>query len=252
MKQILTIAFVTVCVLNGFTQEFKVKGTSGTLYIKNVDDVTIEGYNGSEIIFTSHDFDQSQSERSKGLRLLGSMGVEDNTSIGLSVKQEGNEIHVTKVKKHDDSEYTIKVPKGYALDVSSRSQGGDDVKIMNIDKEVTVSLTYGDLIMQDITGPVSAKTLYGDIDLSFTKVAPNSNNTIHASYGHIDMTIPESTKASFSISNSYGETFTDLKFESILDTSCEGCQKTINLNGGGETTFTLKSNYEDIYLRKRK
>src|SRR5688572_32133446 len=45
-----------------------------------VNHVSIEGYNGNEIIFTSRSNDRDNDERAQGLRALSSLGLEDNRS----------------------------------------------------------------------------------------------------------------------------------------------------------------------------
>src|SRR5688572_18491188 len=73
-------------------QEYKVAKSTGSLEISEVNDVTIEGYSGTEIIFTSRGHENDDDERAKGLRAISSLGLEDNTGIGLSVVTKGEVI----------------------------------------------------------------------------------------------------------------------------------------------------------------
>src|SRR5690349_25082288 len=80
-------------------QEYKVAKSSGRLEIREVNHVSIEGYNGNEIVFTSSSRGHDDDERAKGLRALSSYGLEDNTGLGLSVVDKGDAIEVHQLKK---------------------------------------------------------------------------------------------------------------------------------------------------------
>ena len=62
------------------------KVTAGKLDIREVNNVTIEGYSGNEIVFSSLDGSREKDKRAEGLRAVSAMGREDNTGLGLSVK----------------------------------------------------------------------------------------------------------------------------------------------------------------------
>src|SRR5687767_6960416 len=96
-------------------QEYKVSKSTGTLEIVDVNDVTIEGSTGNEIVFISRDQDRDDDERAKGLRAVSSLGLEDNTGLGLSVTDKGKVIEVRQLKKMDGPDITIKVPKGIVI-----------------------------------------------------------------------------------------------------------------------------------------
>src|SRR5438105_6420741 len=78
-------------------QEYKLAKSTGRLEI-NLGRVTVEGHNGNEIIFTSEDHDRDKDERAQGLRSLNSLGLEDNTGLGINVTDKGNVIEVHQLK----------------------------------------------------------------------------------------------------------------------------------------------------------
>src|SRR5450631_1919123 len=80
-------------------QDYKLAKSSGRLEIKEVNNVIVEGYNGNEIVFSSRDHDRDDDGRAKGLRAISSLGLEDNTGIGLSVVDKGNVVEVQQLKK---------------------------------------------------------------------------------------------------------------------------------------------------------
>src|SRR5277367_3781501 len=85
-------------------QDYKLSKNAGTLDINEVNNVSIEGYNGTEIVFSSRDHDRENDNRARGLRAVSSLGLEDNTGIGLSVVDKGTTIEVRQLKKMDGPE----------------------------------------------------------------------------------------------------------------------------------------------------
>src|SRR5687768_9354914 len=108
--RILGVILLVATIVKG--QEFKVNKSTGKLVIKDVNHVSIEGYNGNEIVFTSLDGTSERDRRAEGLRAINSLGLEDNTGFGLSVQDKGTTIEVYQLKKMDGPRVKIMVPKG--------------------------------------------------------------------------------------------------------------------------------------------
>src|SRR6478736_5172111 len=126
----------------------------------------------------------------------------------------------------------------------------------NIESEVEVSVQYNSVDLENVTGPLSVKTIYGSVEAKF-KDNMKGPISIVSIYGHVDVAIPTTTKANLKMSTSYGEIFaaSELKIDlektpnsndmiSYSNSNVKG-----KLNGGG-LEFTLKSDYSKIYLRK--
>src|SRR6185436_10792366 len=102
MKKIIgSIVMIVTTVGLSFGQEYKVAKSTGRLEIKEVNHVTVEGYAGSEIVFSSMDRNRDDDGRAKGLRAVSGLGLEDNTGLGISVQDKGNVIEVYQLKKMD-------------------------------------------------------------------------------------------------------------------------------------------------------
>jgi hypothetical protein len=254
MKKLVLTAGVVVAMISAtFAQEFKVAKTSGRLEISEVGEVEIEGYNGNEIIFTSRNHDRERDERSKGLRAISSMGLEDNTGLGLSVVVKGDVIEVRQLKKMDGPEISIKVPKGVIVSYSHTSPHGDDLNVKNLENELEVSTVHNDVHIENVTGPMTINTVHGDIDanLSANMKSPISIVSVH---GHVDVAMPVTTKANLRMSTAWGEMFLDPDFKLEME-STGGMQKySDNLSGklnGGGIDIKLASTHNNVYLRKK-
>jgi predicted membrane protein len=234
-------------------QEYKLAKSTGRLEIKEVNHVEIEGYAGNEIIFTSRNGKKDDDERAKGLRSISSMGLEDNTGIGLSVVEKGGVIEVQQLKKMDGPDVIIKVPKGIVVSFTHTSPYGDQVTFKNFEGEIEVSTVHNGVVLNNTTGPMTIKTVHGNIDASLN---PNVKNPISiiSVHGHVDVAFPPTLKANLKLGTVYGEIFVDPDFKIEIEKTNNMVKYSDNvsgkLNGGGLDVY-LSSTHNNVYLRKK-
>jgi hypothetical protein len=235
-------------------QEYKVAKSTGRLEIREVNNVSIEGYSGNEIIFSSTDHDRDDDDgRAKGLKAISSMGLEDNSGIGLSVVDKGNVVEVQQLKKMDGPDITIKVPKGVVVSYSHSSPYGDDIEIKNFDGEIEISTVHNSVELTNVTGPMSIKTVHGDINASLG-AALKSPVSIVSVHGHVDVAFPVATKADLKLSTTWGEIFVDPDFKIEIDKTGNFVKYSDKLAGklnGGGIDIELSSTHNNVYLRKK-
>jgi predicted membrane protein len=256
MKSVLTTVTL-MCIAMGLTQaqEYKVAKSTGRLEIKEVNNVVIEGTTGNEIVFSSRDGKKDDDERAKGLRSISTGGLEDNTGLGLSVVNKGDVIEVQQLKKMDGPDITIKVPKGVVVAVVHTSPYGSEIEFKNVDSEIEVSTVHSGVVLNNVTGPMTIKTVHGDIEtaLGANIKSPVSIVSVH---GHVDVALPVTMKANVKLSTVYGEIFVDPDFKIELEKTQDNLIRytdklTAKINGGG-VEVTLSSTHNNVYLRKSK
>jgi len=247
---------MTLCALiiggTVLAQEFKIAKSSGRLDIREVNHVKIEGTTGNEIIFSRSENDHDRDERAAGLRAVSSMGLEDNTGLGISVVDKGNVIEVRQLKKMDGPEITIKVPKGVTVYFAHNSPHGSEVEFKNFEGEIEVSTVHNGVVLSNSTGPINIKTIHGDIDATFTSVSKST--TLSSIHGHVDIALPVATKASLKMNTTYGEIFVDPDFKLDVERSGDMVKYSDNVNGkinGGGVEISLTSTHDNVYLRKK-
>lgn len=252
-KQVLTI-FMIMIFAGVFAQEFKLPKTSGKLLISEVNNVTVEGYDGKEIIFSSLDGPREKDKRADGLRAISSMGLEDNTGIGLSVVDKGNTVEVYQLKKMSGPKVKIMVPKGVTVSYSHTSPYGSSIKINNVESEIEISTVHNGVRLDNVTGPMAVKTVHGSIDVIFGNTVKNPVSIVSV-HGPVDVTLPIATKANLSMATSYGEMFVDpaikIEFEDQGDMRRLSSSKVNGKLNGGGIDFRLSSTHNNIYLRKK-
>lgn len=253
MKKLLIVigAVFTSLVINA--QEYKIAKSSGRLEI-NLGKVSIEGYNGSEIVFSSNDHKNSKDERAEGLRAINGLGLEDNTGLGINVSEASGTIVVQQLKRTSAPDIKIMVPKGVIVSFKHDSQYGGLVNLKNMENEIEIAAQYNSVEMENVTGPMIVKSIYGHVEADFSSTIKNPVSIVSV-YGYVDVTIPSVTKANLKLDTSYGEIFVapELKIEVNQEGNLVKYSDRIQgkLNGGGSLNIDLSSNYGKIYLRKK-
>jgi hypothetical protein len=254
-KFIFSTILATIVTLVSTAQEYKLAKSTGKLII-NLPSATIEGYNGNEIIITSgKSLSETEDDRSKGLRRITGSGLVDNTGLGVNVTEKGSNIEVSPVGNQHES-LVIKVPKGVTIYYSfSKVMNNGTVTLKNLESEVEVSVQYNKIKLDNVTGPMAIKTLYGNID---AKLGNNVKGPVSlvSIYGYVDVSIPGETKANLSLNTTWGEILasSDLKIDVEKSGSGDMVSYSENkvkgkLNGGG-LDLTATSTYGKVYLRK--
>ena len=206
--------FLALCVLLSAAmtvsaqKEYKLAKTSGSLTL-NLSGAIIEGYSGNEVIFSVPTKDEKKiDERAKGLREINGSGLNDNTGIGLDVSTKGEETTVNSVSKLFSNEIiTIKVPQGIKISFRNSSvMSPSEVIVKNMKSEIDISTSYNKIKLENNTGPMNVKSLYGSIDAIFSGEVKGPVSIVSV-YEYVDVTLPATTKANIEIATSYGKLY---------------------------------------------
>lgn len=234
-------------------QEYKLAKNSGRLEI-HLGRVTIEGHNGNEIIFSSQDPDEEVDKRAAGLRSINSLGLDDNTGLGINISDKGNTVEVHQLKKMHSPDIRILVPKGIIVAYKHESQYGSEVEFKNLPNEIEVSAQYNSISLDNVTGPLTVETTYGHVEAKFDTNIKDPISIVSI-YGYVDVTLPQTTKANLRLSTDYGEILVSPEFDIKVDKSGGGLvaysDKVIGTINGGGINMNLSCNYGKVYLRKK-
>ena len=252
MKNILIATALCMIGAAAFAQEFRIAKSTGRLEL-NIGRVTVEGYNGNEIFFSSKDHREGKDERAQGLRAINSLGLEDNTGLGINVTEKGNVVEVNQLKKMNSPDVKIMVPKGVIVSFNHESQYGGTAIFKNMENEIEISASYNSIELENVTGPVTAKTVYGHIEADFSQNVKGPISMVSI-YGYVDVTLPIATKANLKMSTSYGEILVAPEFKIEIDKQGDMIRYSDRVNGkinGGGINIDFRSDYSKIYLRKK-
>jgi hypothetical protein len=283
MKKHLMVLFsvLTIATSTYAQKEYKLARTSGRLTL-NISGAIIEGYTGNEIVFSVPKGDNEQvDERAKGLRVINGSGFTDNTGLGLDVSVKGEEITVNPVTKDKTSILTIKVPQNIKISFNNTSTlYQTEVILKNLKNEIEVSTSYNQIKLENNTGPMNIKTLYGSVDAIFANDIKGPVSIVSV-YGYVDVAVATATKANVELATSYGKLYSAEGLKIAVDKnnneksendrkgtvnfSANGTAITLlnefsgtrgsesiqgKLNGGG-ANLILKSTYKNVYLREK-
>jgi len=238
--------------LTAAAQDYKVSKSSGKLQI-NLSRVTVEGHSGNEIIFSSKDYNREEDKRAEGLRAINGSGLEDNTGLGINVTEKEGVLVVSQLRRTNSPDIKILVPKGIIVAYEHSSHFNGDVVMKNMENEIEISAVYNSITLDNITGPVTVKTVHGGVDAIFSSTVkgPLSIVSIH---GRVDVSIPLTTKANIKMSTSHGEIFASPEFKIEVEKEGDmqrwGDRISGKINGGG-MLIDLRSDHGKIYFRKK-
>ena len=249
MKKIFVIILVLISVQFTRAQEYKVAKSTGRLEL-HLGSVTVEGTTGNEIIFASRENKGETDKRAEGLTAINSLGLSDNTGLGLNVSVKGDIISVYNLKKNHTPDVKILVPKGVIVFFEfSNTIGAGTATFRNMENEIEVSTQYNSVELDNVTGPLTIKTIYGHVEgtLGATQKSPISIVSI---YGYVDLAVPTSAKASLRLETNYGEILVDPALKIAFD-GRQGEDKVSGKMNDGGTAIDLICNYGKVYLRKK-
>ncbi len=236
-------------------QEYKLKVSGNkTLKLLEVNKVEVVGYEGSEIVFTTELKKSGDEERAKGLTAISGAGLTDNTGIGLSAVDKGNEIEVQQLARNNSNRYLIKVPSNVKLFYEHTGVSGSDFKASNIKSEMEVSTLHNSIKLENVTGPMTLNSVHGKIEVIFSSLNQSNPTSILSVHGLVDVSLPADTKANLQMDSNWGELYTDMKIE--FDKAKDGMTVHSSnvkgkLNGGG-IELHLSSTHNNVYLRTKK
>jgi len=243
-----TLLALLFCVAIHAQKDYK-KSLEGIEWVKieSKADISVKTHNSKELLIKGISRLQVP-KRAQGLKLVGEAGT-DNTDAGFNVIKEGNTLIVRNLKKSERA--TVYLPASQNISVVTTWQG--DIQIDGFTGEIEASARLnGSVRIQDVSGPLTANSLNGTIDVKFIKVNQSSPITIYSTNGALDISLPEKTPATISLSTINGEVYTnfDLKMpdkNGLRPVATKKVRGSIN-NGG--VKIQLKTTNGNMYLRK--
>lgn len=274
-KSLLTAIFISFCNIPSFAQSVIVNGNRnddeeqvnttnqeykiafnkpsqpGKVKIYALNNVTVQSHSGKEVVITAEGI-RPVPKRAEGLRPVYNTMV-DNTNMGLSVKEIDNTVEINSLTRRGNITYKIMIPANATLQVYSSEHDGPRINVSNFSNEIEIDSRFGNIELEDITGPALIHNVHGRIHVKFSKVNPKNPISITSVHGDVDVTLPAKTPANLELQSAHGEIYTDMDIafsnnkENMRQIS--GNRIAGKINGGGVEIY-LESTHNNIYLRK--
>ncbi|WP_412468690.1 DUF4097 family beta strand repeat-containing protein [Pedobacter sp. KLB.chiD] len=221
MKKQLIVLFslLAITVSASAQKEYKLNKNSGQLNL-NISGAIVEGYSGSEIVFSMPKRETEEvDERAKGLHAINGSGFTDNTGLGLDVTEKGTEINVNAVDREIKGILTVKVPQNIKVVFTNKSNAyQNEVILKNLKSEIEVSTSYNKIKLENNSGPMNIKTLYGSVDAVFSEAIKGPVSIVSV-YGYVDVSLPANTRANVELSTGYGKLYAAEGLKIAIDKS---------------------------------
>ena len=254
MKKTIGILSMVLAGSLAFAQEYRTPVSAQKIhFVLHNCAVSVEGYDGNELVVNTRDY-EAPPKQAEGLRSLYSSGT-DNSGLGLSVSEVGDELTILKVGRND-ADYEFKVPKGISLIVEEVNYSGDDMVFRNLSGDLEIRTTSSDVVLEGVTGPIVANSVSGNITVVFSEVNQQKPTSITVVSGDADITLPAQTPANLKLASVSGEVYTNFDISLRGGDEEKGMKRlgmghpiegTIN-NGG--VALQVKTVSGDIFLRK--
>lgn len=194
-------------------KEYRLNKSSGKLILSNISNLSVEGYDGIEVIFTlkekvpeknlsTQNQEKTEDPRAKGLSALSNNGF-DNTGIGLNIREKDDAALVSPVSDMNNKMITIKLPNSMSLSLQNSSwpvliSDSNSINIRNSKSGIDLSVQLENCKLENVTGPLSIKTLSGNVEIILNNqfVSPLS---VYSVRGFIDVTVNTNTSADLSM-----------------------------------------------------
>jgi len=264
MKQLTILAAIFLLPLAIFSQtnkyEYLPKVKNRVEVTNLIGKITLKNTTGNAIVIES-DFDKEIPERAIGLNLLGV--AEDNSGLGVHVKEEDGVVLITGVsKKIKEYEYTISIPTGIAVSIDYYSPFANELlEIDSYQGSVEIKTLSAGVKLTNCNGPFAVNSTSGNIEAVFNELNQEEPTSLASISGLVDVTLPSQSKATVNISNITGNVYNNLDLKSMSEKKKDERAKGLSemghksdneftLNGGGQKLL-LKSISGNIYLRKK-
>jgi|ERR1041385_8936309 DUF4097 and DUF4098 domain-containing protein YvlB len=233
--------------------------------------ITVNGYSGKEVavearLRAEEDRDEDKEDSDDGAKKRAGLRRIANTSTGLSVEEDNNEVEVSSgiMGGSRTVDLTIQVPLNTSMKLHTINDG--DIHVTGVKGDLEVSNTNGSVTLSQISGSAVADAINGEIVVTFASVDPKKSMSFSSMNGDIDVTFPPDIKATMSMKTEEGEIYSDfdMKMENAstkVEDNKSGkrgkyrvrLEKTMNgtINGGG-TEIQFKNFNGSIYIRKGK
>ncbi|MDJ0644824.1 MAG: DUF4097 family beta strand repeat-containing protein [Flavobacteriaceae bacterium] len=243
---LLAVLFGTVI----YAQKDYTQSLNGIEWVKieSKADLIVKTHNSNELLIKSGPSYKTPS-RAKGLKLVGQGGT-DNTDIGFYVIKEGNTLLVKNLRRSESGR--IYLPASQNISVITTWHGDIDINGFKGEVEASAKLNGG-IVINDVSGPLTANTLNGGIDVVFTNVSQQSPITVYSTNGALDISLPERTPADVTLGTINGEIYTnfDLRLPDKDGLRAIASKKVRGAINDGGVNIQLKTTNGNIYLRKK-
>ncbi len=192
--------------------------------------LTVEAYEGAEVVIEPAPVGPPERTR----RQPGGMYRIPNTSLGLTVEQEGNTVSIDGEWGDNLGALTVRVPR--RTSVHAGNINGGDIVIRGVAGDHELDHVNGGIQALDVSGSVVASTTNGNVLVTFAAIDRQAPMSFSSFNGNVDVAFPADLGARVRIKAGQGEILSD--FEVALEAQAPVLTRDEDSSG---TRFELES-----------
>lgn len=116
--------------------------------------------------------------------------------------------------------------------------------------EVEISSSYSSISLTNVSGPVIANTIGGNITVVFDAITPTNLYSLVSNDGYIDVSLPNNSDVKVDVNGK--RVLSDIDFKIIDESLVDGIKEMKLQLNSGKTKMKLDAGSGNIYLRKQK
>jgi len=236
---------------------------------KTTDSVVVRGYSRYQNRY-------DRIKREKGLKPLGDKSVSPADDLYLDITKNSGELIIRDYKSGNsgqngafatssfasyNNKYELLIPNSVKLLWNAENctkknsntfyvrTNSNPWELSDFKGEVEISTSYNSINLINVSGPVIANTIGGNIKVVFEKISPTKLYSLVSNDGYIDVTLPEN--ANLKVDASGYRILSDIDFKIISEILTETSKNMqLELNSG-RTKMKIDAGSGSVYLRKR-
>lgn len=212
-----------------------------------------------------------EKQLEKGLRPLGNKSNNPADNLYLDITEKDGVLTIRDYQPKSmqgitntftfNNKYELLIPNTLKLSWNSEdcsktnsntfyvTSGSQASELSDFEGDVEISFSYRSITMTDVSGPVIANTLGGNIKAVFSRSSPKKLYSLISNTGYIDVELPPSSNLDLVASGN--RILSDIDFEVLSEdiTSLSGAKKMHLKLNAGTSKMKLDAGSGSIYLR---
>lgn len=208
-----------------------------------------------ELIIKDYNYSQSGNNKLDGYSA--------KTSSADKKKSNKNKVKVTGFANlaSMNNKYEILVPNSINLswnveDCSKKNSNTFFIRtnsrpweLIDFDGDVEISTSYKSISLTNVSGPVVANTIGGNITVVFDAILPSKLYSLVSNDGYIDVSLPNSADIKVDVNGK--RILSDINFKVLEETLQDGIKEMKLQLNSGKTKMKIDSGSGSVYLRKQ-
>lgn len=177
--------------------------------------ITVVAGKAGEVVLTAvaRERDEDDGEDAEPDAAHAGMRRLRNDALGLEVEEKDNRVSVSTDVFRRATDLRIEVPAASSIEVSTVNDG--EVEASGLSGELVLHNTNGGITVRDVTGPVNASTVNGDIQAVFGRTLAAAAMAFSTLNGDVDLTLPGDANVDVLLRSDNGDIYSD--FDVVLE-----------------------------------